>query len=346
MDTPTGNGVHLNLPLRSGPDQSDYEAFPPPPPSPSEDTSIVPQITSPTKDIQDPGLVPQNDNLDINELSSLAALKMLCNIAEALIKFTGDVPPTPPLSTLHPPKPRVVSSQKENTSTHSRSSSADRRRPQPPPPQGWEDAESVPERAKTPIGSPEARPTEPLHVVDVVQESLDLQHGAVVRKFYSKKPPHIPLDEYLLRLQKWCPMSPGVYLATGLYIYRLTVVQRSFPVTSRNVHRLLLAALRVAGKANDDRNYPHKRFARVGGVTEPELTRLELAFCFVTDFDLWVTPEMLKEHARVARDSGRMINSWDSFRLRIPRSKNKNSTVDSKIKKEAADSEVEAPAAA
>ncbi|KAL8943491.1 MAG: hypothetical protein Q9216_001026 [Gyalolechia sp. 2 TL-2023] len=318
MHTPTGDGDNHQLPLRAASTQSDRHPSLPPPPSPSADTSIVPQITSPTKESQDLGLVPQNDDLDIFVLSPLAALKMLINTAEALIKITGDVPPTPPLSASQPLPPRVVSTHRENQPTHSRSSSVDRRKSQPPPPQGWEDAGSVPERAKTPIGSPESKPTEPLHVVGVVAESLDIQHDAVARKFYSKKPPAIPLEEYLLRLHKWCPLSTGVYLATGLYIYRLAVIQRSVPVTSRNAHRFLLAALRVAGKAIDDRSYPHKRFARVGGVTERELARLEIAFCYVTDFELRVTREMLEKHARLARDQGRMYKSLIDFRPRMP----------------------------
>lgn len=346
MHTPTGNGDDCKLPLRVGPGQPDSHPSLPPPPTPSTDTSIVPQITSPGKEIQDAGFVPQSDDLDIFALSPLAALKMLISEAEALIKITGDVPATPPLSASQPLRPRVISAHRENQQPHSRSSSIDRRRSQPPPPQGWEDAGSVPERAKTPIGSPESKPTEPLHIVGADPEPLDIQLDAVARKFYSKKPPAIPLEEYLLRLHKWCPLSTGVYLATGLYIYRLAVIQRSVPLAFRNAHRLLLAALRVAGKAIDDRSYPHKRFARVGGVTERELARLEIAFCFVMDFELRVTREMLEKHARVARDQGRMYKSLVDFRPRMPAMLDKKHMSVKKVEKEAVEIETEAPAAA
>ncbi|KAI4174312.1 MAG: hypothetical protein LQ343_002451 [Gyalolechia ehrenbergii] len=346
MHTPTGDGNDHELPLRTAPGQSDSRLSLPPPPSPSADTTIVPQITSPTKETQDPGLVPQSDDLDIFVLSPLAALRMLIGTAEALIRITGDIPPTPPLIASQPLRPRVVSMNRESQPTHSRSSSIDRRKSRPPPPQGWEDAGSVPERAKTPIGSPESKPTEPLHVVGADAELLDIQHDAVARKFYSKKPPAIPLEEYLLRLHKWCPLSTGVYLATGLYIYRLAVIQRSVSVTSRNAHRFLLAALRVAGKAIDDRSYPHKRFARVGGVTERELARLEIAFCYVTDFELRVTREMLEKHARFARDQGRMYKSLLDFRPRMPAMLGKSDMSVKKVEKEAVETETEAPAAA
>lgn len=101
-----------------------------------------------------------------------------------------------------------------------------------------------------------------------------------------------------MRLHHYCPMSTAVYLATSLYIFKLAVVERSIPVTSRNVHRLVLAGLRVAMKALEDFSYPHRRFAKVGGVSETELGRLEISFCFITDFELRVNKEGLLEHAK------------------------------------------------
>ena len=343
MQALTDNGDYHNLPLRPAPA---YHPSLPPPPSPSADSSIVPQITSPTKEVEDPGLLPQDDDLDIFKLSPIAALKMLIATTEVLSKVTGEIPPTPPLSTAHPPRPRVVSLHKENQPTQSRSSSIDRRRSQPPPPQGWEDAQSVPEKAKTPIGSPESKPTEPLHTSGADPEPLDMQHDAVARKFYSKKPPPIALEEYLLRLHKWCPMSTAVYLAAGLYIYRLAVIDRSVPVTSRNAHRLLLAALRVAGKAIDDRNYPHTRFARVGGVNEGELARLEIAFCFVTNFELKVTSDRLEKYAGMARNQARIYKSLADFRPRMPARLNKRNMAIKKAGEETTEAEAEMSAAA
>ncbi|KAL8775322.1 MAG: hypothetical protein Q9209_000329 [Squamulea sp. 1 TL-2023] len=346
MPIHTGDGLKVSLPIRPGTEHDDQEPRLPPPPSPSADQSVLPQITSPTEEICDLGFDSIKNEIDIFKMSELAALKMLCETAEALIKITDDVPPTPPVNTMQAPRPRVVSLGTENQASNSRSSSVDRRRSQPPPSKEWNTAESVPERAKTPIGSPEAKPTEPMHVVGPDPAPLYVQHGAIARKFYSKVPPPIPLEEYLLRLQKYCPMSTSVYLAAGLYIYQLAVVQKSIPVTVRNVHRLLLGALRVAGKAVDDTNFRHKRFAHVGGVTEPELGRLEIAFCFLTNFDLRVTAEMLQEHVRVARDTGYMQQKLSNFKPKMPPLVGKRSTGAVKKHKELVDTNIKAPAAA
>lgn len=73
----------------------------------------------------------------------------------------------------------------------------------------------------------------------------------------------------------------------------MAVVEKIVPVTPRNAHRLLLAGLRVAMKALEDLSWPHARFAKVGGVSEVELGRLEVTFCFLMDFELKVDAEML-----------------------------------------------------
>lgn len=46
-------------------------------------------------------------------------------------------------------------------------------------------------------------------------------------------------------------------------------------------------------KALEDLRYPQHRFAGVGGVRESELRLLEISLCYLTDFDLQVTNEML-----------------------------------------------------
>jgi hypothetical protein len=50
-------------------------------------------------------------------------------------------------------------------------------------------------------------------------------------------------------------------------------------------------------KALEDQSYPHRRFSKVGGVSENELARLEISFCFLTNFDLRTTKEILSKHA-------------------------------------------------
>ncbi|KAL8948555.1 MAG: hypothetical protein Q9222_005264 [Ikaeria aurantiellina] len=344
MHTSTDEGRAHDLPIRPCAQQS-----PPPPPSPSADVSIIPQIGTPPDESQDPTDDLESHDIDIFRLSTTVALKMLCTTAEVLIKFASDHPPMRPLPVANPPKPRLLAAGKENQRPHSRSSSLDRRKAQQAAmPEGWDNADSVPEKAKTPIGSPESKPSEPSQEAGVDSEPLDRQDSWVSKKFNSKKPPPIPLEEYLLRLHKFCPTSTGVYLAAGLYIYQIVVHHRSICVTPRNVHRLFLAALRVAGKANHDYNYHHNRFAIVGGVTAPELARLEVNLCYLADFELRATAEMLQKYAHIAKDRTRMYEKLEESMSRTlsPLKNGKTSPAAAQVYEEIPTLDIEASAAA
>lgn len=263
----------------------------PPPPAPSADPALGNKTNASNEDSKP---FQAHGNIDLYKLSPLAAMKILCANVEFLVRITGDVPPTPPLSHPSTPNSRVLLAEKEDSLYQARNDERPRSR------QGkicLGDEDGVPEKAKTPIGSPESRPSEALHIIGSNMEPLHVQHGAISRKFYSKKPPPISLEDYLSRLHHYCPMSTATYLATSLYIHRLAVVEKILLVTTRNAHRLLLGGLRVAMKALEDLSYPHVRFAKVGGVSEAELRRLEISFCFVMNFDLKVNHEMLHQHA-------------------------------------------------
>ena len=287
-------------------------------PRPSADQGMqihAPRIT------EDPGELPEGPEMDVFTLSPVAALKMLCSFVDDLVQVTGDIPPTPPINLPSSPKVQLHHAEKENAARPGEREET-RFSGKKSPCSASDEVDGIPIK-KTPIGSPEAGPTEPFNIVGSNMEPLYIQHGAITRKFYSKKPPPITLEEYLLRLHRYCPMSTAVYLATSLYVHRLAVNERIIPVTARNAHRLLLAGLRVAMKALEDLTYPHARFAKVGGVSEAELRRLEVSFCFLTDFELKVDEEMLHRHAVGLRDGRKLCQLPLQFRPTLPVMKNK-----------------------
>lgn len=320
------------------PDSAAFTPQLPRPPSPSADRGIVPGTES---SLADSGTLPNADDIDIFTLSPVAALRMLCSTVETLARFTGDIPPTPPISQPSTPSLGLIQAEKENVARHTK----EHRRRQSGDAEISEDVDGVPAGAKTAIGSPEAGPSEPLHVVRSNMEPLNTQHAAIIRKFYSKRAPPISVEEYLMRLHRYCPMSTAVYLATSLYIHKLAVVERIVPVTSRNVHRLVLAGLRVAMKALEDFSYPHRRFAKVGGVSETELGKLEVSFCFVTNFELRVDREGLLEHAISTRNGTILYRPQVDFRPQLPSLRDKRDLVVGHSKPPTAMA-AEAPAAA
>jgi hypothetical protein len=107
----------------------------------------------------------------------------------------------------------------------------------------------------------------------------------------------------MFRIHRFCPLSTAVYLAASLYLHRLAMVDRIIPLTRLTAHRLVLAAIRIAAKSLEDLSYPHRRFAKVGGLTDLELQRLEVSFCFLMDFELKVDRAMLEKHVEMLNSS-------------------------------------------
>ncbi|PSR83597.1 cyclin-domain-containing protein [Coniella lustricola] len=296
-------------------DARSVPSSPPPPPNPAADPRLVLQPPPPNlQPVDSPQLHAQPE--DIFKVPALAALKLLSAGVEALVRVTGDIPPTPPPETPHVPHMRGMQAEKENiVRSYSEKSLARLREtaarqtqdagstPGPPhtiPGSGTDDhhmhAAVSSQQQQQQHTAADATPPAPYVIVGANSQPLNLQHSAITRKFYSKKPPPIGISDYLLRIHRFCPMSTAVYLAASLYIHRLAVDERAVAVTKRNAHRLLLAGLRVAMKVLEDLSYPHSKVAKVGGVSELELARLEISFCFLCGFELVVGAPMLQEH--------------------------------------------------
>lgn len=267
----------------------------PPRPNPSADAGLSVKFPG-----DEPDALSSPNSLDVFTIGPVTALKLLCAGIEALVRVTGDIPPTPPPTHSTLTNMRGMQAEKENIirSNSFKNLTDLHKRPRTPSSSsgGSEDIDGV-NFKKVAIGNPNLTPAEPYIIIGENAEPLNVQHSAITRKFYSKHPPPISLEDYLMRIHKFCPMSTAVYLATSYYIHKLAVDERAIPVTRRNCHRLLLAGLRVAMKALEDLSYPHSRFSKVGGVSDGELARLEISFCFLTNFEFKTSKETLLDHA-------------------------------------------------
>jgi hypothetical protein len=285
------------------------QLHPPSPPNPSSDQYLIPPLASPREDAPSP---PTDDDWEIMNMEPETAMKILIRSTQALAIATGDVPPTPPMS--RPATPR----SNENRHHHRRTSS----RPATPIP-----ANDIhgPEFKEVDVDSPEASSSEP-STGDIGENAQPpaVQQALLARKFFSKNPPAASVEEYVMRLHKYCPMSTAVYLAASSYILKLCIEEKIVPVTPRTAHRLILGCLRAAMKALEDLAYPCQRFSRVGGVSQEQLHNLEVTVCYLIQFDLQVTAESLKHNtiklqkaAHTATVVTKLPSSFE-LRLRLP----------------------------
>jgi hypothetical protein len=277
-------------------DQDVRQRAPPPPPEPRpEDVAATTDAVLTGK--SDEPLRLDGESWDITSISGLAALRMLVQAMQTLVEAMGDIPPTPPVS--RPTTPHNDGDMLRRTSSPEASCSMS-------------------------IGSPEAHPHEPITVeVGANAEDITIQRIAIARRFFSKTAPPFSLFDYLMRLHHYCPHSPGVYLTAAVYCHRLCVADLMVPATNRTVHRLALAAIRVASKAVEDNKWTQERISKIGGVSRIQLMNLEVTLCFLLDFELGVDEKMLAQRMYLLQQAGRQglgtrSRLSDDFRLKLP----------------------------
>ncbi|CAN6235796.1 unnamed protein product [Urochloa humidicola] len=114
--------------------------------------------------------------------------------------------------------------------------------------------------------------------------------------------PDISVRAYMARIARFAGCSPACYVAAYVYLDRLLRRggrRRALAVDSYSVHRLLITAVLAAVKFMDDVRYNNAYFARVGGISLPEMNYLEVDFLFAVGFDLNVSPETFGHYCAV-----------------------------------------------
>ncbi|KAF2243017.1 hypothetical protein BU26DRAFT_437785 [Trematosphaeria pertusa] len=286
---------------------------PPSAPNPAGDAGVLPEFGG--LSIRDAPSPPAEEELDIMSMSRETAVKTIMRSVLSLANAAGDIPATPPLSR---PRTPVTPVGKENQAGPVRHHRRTASRPATPIPAEREKTQP------TELAPPEASHDEPTitHDIGAGAEPEWVQRANMARKFFSKTVPKVGLEDYVNRIQQYCPLSTGVWLAAGSYILRLCVIDKSVPLTHRTMHRLVLACLVVAMKSLEDHRWPQKRFAAVGGVDDVALSRLELCVEFLLHFDLQIlSPEKMRELTVTLQKAGQAATIAtrlpSSFNLRI-----------------------------
>ncbi|KAK7051246.1 cyclin-like protein interacting with PHO85 [Paramarasmius palmivorus] len=120
--------------------------------------------------------------------------------------------------------------------------------------------------------------------------------------FHARNIPTITLEQYLLRILKYCPTTNEVFLSLLVYFDRMSklcadATGRTFVIDSYNIHRLVIAGVTVASKFFSDVFYTNSRYAKVGGLPLAELNQLELQFLLLNDFRLVIPKDEMQRYA-------------------------------------------------
>lgn len=131
--------------------------------------------------------------------------------------------------------------------------------------------------------------------IDGVVERYDAMEKITPSKitvFHAQSTPEISVRDYLIRINKYGGFSNSVTVAALIYIDRVIEDNPHIVVSSRTVHRLLITAMLLAAKFNDDVHLGNAAFAQIGGIRTPELNRLEVHFLKLCQFNLVVSAEL------------------------------------------------------
>ncbi|CAL5069274.1 unnamed protein product [Urochloa decumbens] len=119
-----------------------------------------------------------------------------------------------------------------------------------------------------------------------------------VRAFDGGTELDMSLGAFLERFSRYAKVSPAVYVVAYAYLDRLRRRGGGVRVVRANAQRLLTAAILVASKFVEDRNYSNSHFAAVGGLAAAELAALELDFLFLMEFRLNVCATVFQSYCR------------------------------------------------
>lgn len=115
------------------------------------------------------------------------------------------------------------------------------------------------------------------------------QVPVVLEAFRAPRVPSISIGKYLGRIYKYTGCSPSCFVVAFAYVDRLLYKYPGVLVISFNVHRLMLSAVLVASKVLETIHHDNAFYARVGGVSNVELNRLELELLSHLDFQVNVS---------------------------------------------------------
>lgn len=121
--------------------------------------------------------------------------------------------------------------------------------------------------------------------------SLLLPCSKALQYFDAKKVPELGIKEYIERFAAYLKTDESTYVSACVLIKRLLKENPGTLVTPLNVHRLLVTAITVTDKIQNDFYWRNTDYAIVGAIDNEELNILEIEFIKGLGYDLRIGRE-------------------------------------------------------
>ena len=116
-----------------------------------------------------------------------------------------------------------------------------------------------------------------------------------IKYFMLKKIPSISIKDFLFRLTKYSKICESTLVIILIYIDRMCH-KYNFKITYYNIYKLMLAAMVVAIKYNEDEFYTLDFYGKLGGISKFEMNILEYEFACMINFKLYITEELFYKY--------------------------------------------------
>ncbi len=123
-----------------------------------------------------------------------------------------------------------------------------------------------------------------------------------IKFFMLKKVPSISIKDFLFRLTKYSKICESTLVMILIYIDRMCH-KYNFKITYYNIYKLMLAAMVVAIKYNEDEFYTLDFYGKLGGISKLEMNILEYEFACMINFKLYITEELFYKYYELLLNS-------------------------------------------
>lgn len=114
--------------------------------------------------------------------------------------------------------------------------------------------------------------------------------------FTAKSIPKISINDYLLRIHKYSFIERNTLIISLIYIDRLCDLSK-ITLTYYNIHRILVGAILIAIKYNEDAIYNNKYYSEVAGVSLNELNLIESKFIELCNCEMFVSNNAFENYS-------------------------------------------------
>ncbi|CAH9087254.1 unnamed protein product [Cuscuta europaea] len=148
-------------------------------------------------------------------------------------------------------------------------------------------------------------------VLEKTMKKNEKQRGfsvsADVTVFNGSRAPSMSVGQYVDRIFRYSNCSPACFVVAYIYLDRF-VSRTGALLTSLNVHRLLITSIVLAAKFLDDGCYNNGYYAKVGGISNSELNKLEMKFLTALQFRLHVSVDTFISYCALLEKPERLVN--------------------------------------